>query len=169
MKRGINNLWRLVFAVFVIFFIGCNRADKTINKYKLESTHEEFIFKKWLRDTLVSLNNQQNIPFKREISLDKDSLSMSIESVFDTVSNGTYQGRQKEILYALDLLKRNKCLPHDNFRLQFNLINYYYVSQISTFKYEFDSEIKLFTIKTLDSKIQFDLKKGNLISKDTIK
>jgi putative lipase involved disintegration of autophagic bodies len=152
---------------FVLAIYSCNRTGST-TKSLSKSIDKEARFKGWLRDTLTVLGLQKNDEYYREIKVVSDSLSMDIKNSYKIKIRKNYNGDNKELLYAIDLLRRNDLMPEEEFDLEFVIICYYSVPIVEQLIYEFDSEITTFKVKYNNVITSYKFMKGNLIDKTVI-
>lgn len=154
-----------IFSTVFLFLLSCKPNEEKINIKKQDKS--SIVFKSWLKDTLTVLKNEKVTDYKREIKVSDDSLSMDIIKHYNTniSPNKKNEIKSKELLYALDLLIRNKELPKEKFKIQFIIGLYYSVSMVEQLKYEFDSEVKEFIVIDKKQSIKYKFSKGNLIEK----
>lgn len=157
----------LVSLIFLIF-INCKYKEEKIITPKNKN---ELIFRKWLRDTINVLNKENQLDYKREMNISTDSLSMDIVKTFDEKISpeNIHKIKNKELIYAMDLLSRNHDLPEDKFRLKLVITSYYSVSMVEQLKYEYDSEIKMFNVIKKNTIEEYKFLKGNFIEKKILK
>ncbi|WP_264536541.1 hypothetical protein [Flavobacterium sp. N1736] len=123
-------LKKIIFiSLIFLIFINCRYKEEKINP---PQNKNELIFKNWLRDTINTLNKENHLDYKREINLSADSLSMDIVKTFDKNINPEKINKIKnrELIYAMDLLSRNHDLPEDEFRLKLVINSSYSVSMV---------------------------------------
>jgi hypothetical protein len=156
--------------VIILILLSCKPNEENPS-IQIKQNKNSVNFKKWLKDTLIILKKEKITDYKREIKVTDDLLSMDIIKSYNIEINPDKANhiKSKELLYALDLLKRNEELPKNKFNLQFVLGLYYSPAMIEKLKNEFDSEVKLFIISDKKSTIRYKFMKGNLIEKKVIK
>jgi hypothetical protein len=71
----------------------------------------------------------------------------------------------RELIYALDLLRRNNALPQKPFFLELIISMYYTNAMVEQLPYDFGSEIKRLNVVFNDSTFTYQFIKGNLIDK----
>ena len=122
-------------------------------------------FKQWLKDTLTILKSQKIDEYSRKIKVSDDSLSMDIKDYFSLRIGKNFGGKNKELLYALNLLDRNGLMPKGIFNLKLVIVCYYSISMVEQIPYEFDSEIITFEVDNNNKITKYKFLKGNLINK----
>lgn len=151
--------------IFFIFLLSLNlllllsrSSSNTINGNSSRT------FKQWVMDTINLLETTKQGENQRFI-LAKDSLSLDIFSSYNLLIDSNYFTDNIDILYAIDLMERNKIKPKEEFKLLFNLRKNYSVSMVEQLVYDFNSEVEKFDIIIKDSTISYSFIKGNLINK----
>ncbi|RXM42102.1 hypothetical protein [Flavobacterium sp. YO64] len=160
---GILKKITFISLIFLIFINCKNKEEKIIASQK----RNELIFKNWLRDTINTLNKENHLDYKRKINISVDSLSMDIVKTFDEKISPEKINKikNKELIYAMDLLSRNHYLPEDEFKLKFVINSYYSISMVGQLKYEYDSKIKQFDVIKKSKIEKYTFLKGNFIEK----
>ena len=122
-------------------------------------------FKKWLVDTLSKLTTKGTLINEQIIKVSPDSLYIEISNSYNLTIDTGYNGENRELVYALDLLKRNNLRPGKPFRIDFVINNYYTKSMVKQLIYDYDSEIMKFIVFRNDSLLDLKFIKGNLIDR----
>jgi hypothetical protein len=154
----------IILSSFILAIFSCNSTGSN-TKSLSKSIDKEARFKGWLRDTLTLLELQNSDDYFREIKIASDSLSMDIKDSYKIKISKNYNGDNKELLYAIDLLSRNDLMPKEEFDLEFVITCYYSVPMVDQLTYEFDSEITTFIVKYNNVITSYKFVKGNLIDK----
>lgn len=149
-------------------FFSC-RKQPIIEKRDNWKSKKEIEFKNWLKDTLNNLKKTSyNKEYKRIIDISKDSLSLNISKSYDTILTTDKEIKKRELDYAIELLKINNELPKEKFRLKMTIIQSYNSPMVEQLIYDYDYEIKQFSIEQKNITTNYNFAKGNLIEK-TIK
>lgn len=159
----------LVVGLMFSFFTACQQKKELIHTNNKVNNLD---FKTWLKDTTIILGKEINLDyFKKDVIISDDSLSMDIVKYYDKSINPKKisEIKNKDLIYALDLLTRNNELPNNEFILKFTISSYYSVSMVEQLKYDYDTEVKLFEVIDKNKKIKYNFMKGNLIDKRIIK
>jgi hypothetical protein len=136
--------------------------ETKVSKFELQN---ETKFKQWLKDTLIALNLHGSDKYNRSIKVADDSLSMDIIDSYYLRVDKNYDKKNRELMYALDLLDRNRLMPKGKFSLEFEIVCYYSISMVEQLTYEFDSEILKFEVEDNRQIAKYNFLKGNLIDK----
>ncbi len=162
------------FAIIFLTVISClsfSCRDKSIVKKDNENfsqNKKEIEFKKWLKDTLFVLKKTAHNEHRRIISVSEDSLSLDISKSYDTILTFNKTTKERELNYAIDLLKRNKVFPKGKFNFKMIILQSYSTSMVRQLTYDYDYEIKQFFIKEKNTITQYNFVKGNLVEKKII-
>ncbi|MDI9312741.1 MAG: hypothetical protein QM535_21205 [Limnohabitans sp.] len=171
----LKHLFKLFLLLFIlnsifIFLTSCKQVEKTKEKKISHNlNNKEIEFKIWLKDTLKTIKKGSSDSLKREIKIEKDSLSLELIKSYNLTLSKNYNGNDKEIVYALDLLNRNNIMPQNQFHLDYTIQYYFYVSPVEQLKKDFDTEIQKFIVRYKNENIEYKFIKGNLISSKNIK
>lgn len=152
----------------IVVLISVSSCFNTNSKVKVEEpSTNETRFKAWLADTLSTIS-MNKVDYSRVLNVAADSLFLDIRSYYKLKLSQEYDGKNKDLLYAIDLLERNDNIPKDNFMLELEIHHYYTPSMVPQLVYDFDSEISKFNVKYGDSSFAYRFIKGNLIEKKPI-
>lgn len=152
--------------------LNCKSDQKEIVTKAPMNIAPQMKYKKWLKDTLVMLQNEKaSTSLFQTYTVNKDSTSLNIKTKIDTVldSKNNYSKSSKELQYGISLLRRNNILPLNQFRLIMISDKYY----DQPFKnvgliYDFQIDIPNFYITTDGLKKEYKFIKGNLTDSTTI-
>lgn len=156
-----------MFMIGALIVLLASCFNKTYNSGVGVSGTNDIQFKSWLKDTLeeISLNKVNKF---REISVSKDSLFLDIKSYYKMKLSQKFDGGNKDLIYAIDLLERTNNIPKNNFILELEIHHYFSSSMVPQLVYDFDSEISKFYVEYHDSTFAYRFIKGNLIEKRLI-
>ncbi len=154
----------------LLLFVGaistkCRFGEK--KKDVISLNQNEVVFKKWLVDTLITLNKEpsklsEELTNSKQIVAD-DSLSFSIIKTYKFFSNERV--KEPVVTNVLSLLKEYDELPTVNYSLSFSTEELFYTSTVSNLKYYFISEIKGIKIRTAEANIEYKYIRGRLSGK----
>lgn len=155
----------LLIIIMYIPVVSCKSKTQDKNISIAQANASEQKFRHWLRDTLSILNTQPPGHSNLQLKVAQDSLFLEISKQYEMEIDRNYSGNERELIYALDLLRRNNALPQKPFHVELTVAMYYTNAMVEQLPYDFNSEIKRLNVVFNDSTFAYNFVKGNLIDK----
>ncbi|MEI9945514.1 MAG: hypothetical protein WDN26_15015 [Chitinophagaceae bacterium] len=142
--------------------LSCNSTSPN-KKFNVQDTAR---FKSWLSDTIAMLKSGKDL---NDFNVSEDSLYLEIKSTYSQEIDSSYEGNNADLIYAMDLLTRNNCIPKSKVGMDLKILHFYTASFVPELVYDFDSKISTFNLNYPDSIIQFSFVKGNMTDKKIVR